>query len=318
MMRLRRVYETADEEGGSVEEVGIERFGSLQAFEDAKEERRVLDEREGKRSATKEKQNAQHEQQTPMGRNVEKKFMFTDVASGSSSRSSSFRRPGGMQDSAPMTPPVPARSSANKRLDSLRLSSHIGSPLAEARTPIPSVMMPPSLASTSKPRALSPSSLNKLQAKVIRAKLLNSLDAEKLEREYEAEAKIVHGDESGVRKKLEMMPTLDAQGRMYDVGLGGGMEYKSHPGNRRKKDKVHLICASQFIGLDKDQLQPFETHDSKGEIIRINPDDDTMTLGEMLRQERMGAGIADQKNLDAQYARAIMGDGKFEVWISMS
>ena len=38
-----------------------------------------------------------------------------------------------------------------------------------------------------------------------------------------------------------------------------------------------------------------------------------MTLGEMLRQERMGAGIADQKNLDAQYARAIMGDGKFEV-----
>lgn len=38
-----------------------------------------------------------------------------------------------------------------------------------------------------------------------------------------------------------------------------------------------------------------------------------MTLGEMLRQERMGAGIADQKNLDAQYARAVMGDGKFEV-----
>lgn len=33
----------------------------------------------------------------------------------------------------------------------------------------------------------------------------------------------------------------------------------------------------------------------------------------MLRQERMGAGIADQKDLDAQFARAIVGDGKFEV-----
>lgn len=33
----------------------------------------------------------------------------------------------------------------------------------------------------------------------------------------------------------------------------------------------------------------------------------------MLRQERMGAGMADQKDLDAQYARAVMGDGKFEV-----
>lgn len=50
-------------------------------------------------------------------------------------------------------------------------------------------------------------------------------------------------------------------------------------------------------------------------MLRINADDDTMTLGEMLRQERMGAGMSDQKNLDAQYARAVMGDGKFEVII---
>lgn len=40
-----------------------------------------------------------------------------------------------------------------------------------------------------------------------------------------------------------------------------------------------------------------------------------MTLGEMLRQEKFGAGISDQKNLDAQFAKAIMGDGKFEVCI---
>jgi hypothetical protein len=33
----------------------------------------------------------------------------------------------------------------------------------------------------------------------------------------------------------------------------------------------------------------------------------------MLRQEKLGAGMADQKDLDAQYARAVMGDGKFEV-----
>ena len=33
----------------------------------------------------------------------------------------------------------------------------------------------------------------------------------------------------------------------------------------------------------------------------------------MLRQERFGAGMADQKNLDAQYAKAIMSDGKFTV-----
>ncbi len=37
-----------------------------------------------------------------------------------------------------------------------------------------------------------------------------------------------------------------------------------------------------------------------------------MTLGEMLRQERFGAGMSDQKNMDAELSRAIMSDGKFE------
>jgi len=238
-MRLRRAYETAEEEGRTVEEVGIERFGSLQAFEEAKDERRTLDEREGKRSTIKEIPK-------PVQPTHEKKFIFTDVGSDSSSRSSSFRRPGGTRDSAPMTP-LPERSSANKRLDSLRLSSHVGSPLAESRTPIPSVMLPPSFTSGSKPRALSPSSLNKLQARVIRAKLLNSSDAEKLEQEYEAEANKAHGDEGVVRKKLEMMPTLDARGRMYDVGRGGERESDGLPGNRRKKEKVHPILCKQYL-----------------------------------------------------------------------
>lgn len=33
----------------------------------------------------------------------------------------------------------------------------------------------------------------------------------------------------------------------------------------------------------------------------------------MLRQEKFGAGMSDQKDVDAQYARAILADGKFEV-----
>jgi hypothetical protein len=33
----------------------------------------------------------------------------------------------------------------------------------------------------------------------------------------------------------------------------------------------------------------------------------------MLRHEKFGAGMADQKDLDAQFARAIVGDGKFQV-----
>lgn len=65
-----------------------------------------------------------------------------------------------------------------------------------------------------------------------------------------------------------------------------------------------------LIGL----LQLIETRDPKtGELVRYNEDDDTTTLGEMLRQEKFGAGMADQKEMDSQLARAIMSDGKFEV-----
>ncbi|KAF9485878.1 hypothetical protein BDN70DRAFT_463969 [Pholiota conissans] len=299
MMRLRRVYETAEEEGLPIEEVGIDRFGSLRAFEEAKEERRILDEREGKRGGRDRERGRGEERPTHFSKDGEKRFMFNDMgASGGSSRSSSFRRPGGMPESGPSTPsPAPdaQRAPANRRLDSLRLPSQAASPLAQSHTPIRSVMTPPQLPAGSKARALSPSSLNKLQAKVIRAKLMNSPDAEKLEQEYEAEARKAHGMvEDGVRTKVEVLPTLDARGRMYDIGQGKEDD-PTLPGNRKKKEKY------------------FETHDRKtGEVIRINADDDTVTLGEMLRQERMGAGMADQKDLDAQYARAVMGDGKFE------
>ncbi|KAI5896716.1 uncharacterized protein SCHCODRAFT_02615633 [Schizophyllum commune H4-8] len=319
MMRLRKVYEAAEEDGLSIEAVAIDRFGSLEAFEEAKEERRILDEREGRRSqqgyGSQQGNGSQrgYGSQGRQGSGVQgggpKGMMFNDLPlSGASSRSSSFRKPG-QDSSVPGTPSPPA----NRRLDSLRLPSQAGSKLAQSHTPIPSVMTPPvgvgrsgSSGGGSRAggkRAMSPSSLNKLQAKVLRAKLMGSPDAEALEKEYEAEQARANGADdgddggqsSGVRTQVEVLPTLDGRGRLYDVGLGREEpEAEKKSGNRKKKEKI-------------------ETRDPKtGELIRINADDDELTLGEMLRQERFGAGQADQKDLDAQFARAIMTDGKFE------
>lgn len=249
MMRLRRVYETAEEEGLPLEQVGMDRFGSLDAFEEAKEERRILDEREGRRggggSGGATDRGRGHERPTHFGRDGEKGLMFTDVGgSATSSRSSSFRRPGGMPASGPSTPsPAPDahRAPVNRRLDSLRLPSQAGSPLQLSHTPIPSVMTPPQRGAGQSTRGLSPSSLNKLQAKVIRAKLMDSPDAERLEREYEEEARKAHGAvQDGVRTKVEVLPTLDARGRMYDVGHGKEDE-KDLPGNKKKKEKVRTF-----------------------------------------------------------------------------
>jgi hypothetical protein len=246
-MRLRRVYEVAEEEGVDVESLAMERFGSLEAFEDAKEERRILDEREGKRA--ERGRGFDRHQNKPLG---EKGLIFTDIGgSGGSSRSSSFRRPGGMGGSAPSTPSPAApdnRTPQNKRLDSLRLPSGVRSPLVQSHTPIPSVMTPQP-ATGPRSRALSPSSLNRMQAKVLRAKLMGAPDADKLEQEYEAEAKKANGGESfesGVRKKTEVLPTLDGRGRLYDVGHGKEEE-EVLPGNRKKKEKVYIVVFSKII-----------------------------------------------------------------------
>ena len=247
MMRLRRVYEAAEEEGVEVEKIAIERFGSLEAFAEAKEERRILDEREGRRS-NRGRSTDRQSQTTQKNIDGEKRFMFTDIGgSGGSSRSSSFRRPGGTGGSAPSTPsPAPdVRVPQNRRLDSLRVHSGARSPLVQSHTPIPTVMTPPPPNAGSRSRPLSPSSLNKLQAKVLRARLTGAPDADKLEREYEAQVKAASGggSHSGISTKTEVLPTLDGRGRLYDVGHGKD-DGEALPGNRKKKDKVFTALLS--------------------------------------------------------------------------
>ncbi|KAG8798505.1 hypothetical protein FRC17_007408, partial [Serendipita sp. 399] len=303
-MRLRRVYEQAEEEGRSVEELAVERFGSIDAFNEILEERRILDERAERKSGSKttaaagggSSSSSPGKQGTPSG---DVRYSFYD-SSGPPSRGS-FRKPG--EASTPAALPSTDRAPANKRVDSLRTTSHAmaSSPAPAAgtsrtnqstpssSTPIPSVLTP-QLPSTP------PVDLNKLQAKVLRAKLMGAPNATELEKEYEEAKRRSEGFFSAEGKKLQVLPTLDGHGRLYDVGTGKQDDTeKALPGNKRKKEKL------------------IETRDPKtGELLRYNEDDDTTTLGDMLRQERFGAGMADQKELDSQLARAIMSDGKFQ------
>ncbi|OCH91871.1 hypothetical protein OBBRIDRAFT_752448 [Obba rivulosa] len=286
MMKLKRVYEAAEAEGKSIEEVAMERFESLDAFEEAKEERRILDEREGKRTSRGGQRKEKGKE--PEG---ERRVMFTDLysASGTPSRGSSFRRPD-LGGSTPTTPgPTAQEARSDSRYDLLRTAT----PPEKSHAPIPSVAATSASLVGVKRRALSPSSLNKLQAKVLRAKLMNAPDAEQLEKEYNEEIRKARGEEGEDNVRVEVLPTVDVRGNLYDVGSGSG-ENALPPGNRRPKEKV-------------------ETRDPQtGEIIRYNGDDDNLTLGEMLRQERFRSGPKDEKNLDAMLARTIATDGGFE------
>lgn len=262
LTKLRKTYELAESSGRPIEEVALERYGSMEDFQEAAEEKRVLDERKAGRGDRGPRSNASGTS-TPGGsgggglnNSTGERYMFTsDAAAQSGSRPGSragFRRPG-EEPSGALTPggagEVFTPGGGGSRVDTLRRGSSFPSS-SGGSSPIPSVLPPPRypLPTNSKP-PLSPSSLNKMQAAVLKAKLMGSDGADNLEAEYEAElqrsreAPVAVGstgiDKTGKETRVELIPTLDGQGRLYDIGAGKE-EPKILPGNRRKKEKVRI------------------------------------------------------------------------------
>ena len=342
MMKLRRVYEASEDEGRSVEDIALERYGSMEAFNEARVERQFLDDQHGQRGGSR--RGGQGEE-----RLAGSAFRKPGTESPSSSRPpsrpmsrQSFRKPG--EPSAPSTP-QPMPPPLGKRPSSFKQSGYDSDSSSKPSTPIPSVFTPTMTRAGSKLRdpiddarsgppssqslsqaitasqssgsnsnpPLSAAALNKLSAKVLRAEMMGSGDAAELREQLEAEtaraqsggdqgfsdgaSHHVGGQEESKDSHVQVLPTLDARGRLYDVGKGkpgDSGDQADLPGNKRKSHK-------------------FETRDAKtGDLVRYNADDDEHTLADLVRQERFGAGSADQKSADAEMATRIIGDQSFK------
>jgi hypothetical protein len=258
----------------------------MEDFNEALEERRTIDEREQRRQSRRGVNSTTDSPSTSGMRTPEggpRKYMFTTeegLGSRPSSRAS-FRRPGEEREGA-TTPGGPNRLDSIKRQE-VGTPSHLGrGTTGQVYTPVPSVFTPQNLkradsgypfpkeGSTSDPTASKPpmstEELNKLQAKVLRARLSDDPEADSLEKEYDLEVSrtkaamdggIWEGSGEGQQGQLgrevdtkgrpvevQMLPTLDGRGRLYDVGTGKQDEEVLRPGNRRKKvQKVGSISA---------------------------------------------------------------------------
>ena len=183
---------------------------------------------------------------------------------------------------------------------------------------------------------MSPTSLNRLQAKILRARLMgsNSGELKEMEEEYERETQRSRQGDAGQgyfdaadvgrsaagKSEIRVLPTLDGRGRLYDVGRGVEKieeDLNAGPGSKRKrKEKVSIPPRKKtYVHWLRGGLlwQYFETRDTAtGELLRYNADDDVVSLEEMVRQERFGGGSGDQKNMDIEMASRIAGDAKFE------
>ena len=259
----------------------MERYGNLEDFNEALEERRVLDEREQRRQSRREDGSRGYSSGTSTGQRTPdaggaRRFMFTneESISGRSGSRPGFRRPGEETPGGGRMEELRRRESATPR------SAGQGLPATGSKvsTPIPSVFTPTALTrsssgypfsapttdklgeSTSSKPPISTEQLNRLQAKVLRAKLMEDPNADAIEDEYEVErlraaegggdlggagmwegnASGVQGqmgreaNESGTRVEVQVLPTLSGRGRLYDVGTGK-QDGEVQAGNRRKK-----------------------------------------------------------------------------------
>jgi hypothetical protein len=91
-----------------------------------------------------------------------------------------------------------------------------------------------------------------------------------------------------------MLPTVDSEGKLYEYAM-------SSNGNNQQSGSA-LKGKKQYEG----------THDKvTGERLRYSAADDSISLMDMVRQER--AGSRKVNNMDMEFANRIAGDASFEV-----
>jgi hypothetical protein len=187
---------------------------------------------------------------------------------------------------------------------------HSPRPLFQSASVLPQRQPPISSIITSTPQALPSrsSSRNKLQAKLLREEIMRTTGTDALEDEGTSMNLIPTTTFGESRTRVEVLPTIDGRGRLYDVGhREDGSNFPV--GDQGSENKVILLafaCATQTHSLFRLQSQ-----DNAKLRTSKSTDNDMSMIREMLRQEKIS--MADQGNVDAQVAQAIMSDGKFEV-----
>ncbi|TPX36672.1 hypothetical protein SmJEL517_g01192 [Synchytrium microbalum] len=297
MMKLDKVSKIAEDEKRRVEEVALERYGSLDEYEDALAERSYLNEQRRGRSRSDE------------WRQPRTTFAF---GSGNGER---FKRP---SDDRVMSPPdtwgrgrsfqspsdgdsvVDVEESSDRRRrstaptpderDMKRGRDFTHTPiipiLSLSRSSSTTPTIPAAHTGGSSERTLSINELNSMHSKVLKAKLagLKQAEVEAMEEEYQRQKDRFETSQLQSSEDI-VIPNIDSRGRLQDTGVAA---VPLPAGVRRKKEKV-------------------VTHDETGQRIRYFADDDRSELADMVLKERMAG-----KSYDESMAERIAGDSAFK------
>ncbi|CAO3613613.1 unnamed protein product [Cunninghamella blakesleeana] len=326
MMKLKRVYEQAEDENRSVKEVGLERYGSKEKFQEALDERAYLDKRKDKkgkhddRSSRKDEREhgkRHHHSHHHHHSSSRSKYVFTD-SKDSTSSTSQFKMPSSSSSKythsdrerrkRSISPsPLSSRSQRSKYTESSSplVASNISKDNDDNDNQsyaVPLIVTPhqTTLEPTSSEPILTRDELNKLNAKIVKARIMgDDSEVEELEEEYNRQLKRYESAENGTSeidnstsgKSASVLPTVDSEGKLYDYALLKG----------KSQEKGKIKGKQLYAG----------THDKEtGERIKYSAADDSMSLMDMVRQER--GGNRKVNNMDLEFANRIVSDAAFE------
>ncbi|KAG0304033.1 hypothetical protein BGZ98_006010 [Dissophora globulifera] len=301
MTKLKRVMETAAEEGVPPEVVGVDRYGSLEKFNEALEERRELDRRAGKKKGSRGDRNdggsgSNSRRSDRRDHHRDDRRRSDDDSDDRRNRDDKPSRSGRLSEfssaaSSPFQRPMDSEERLEKELAKRHRDKEREKEQERRFTPIPSpfashVSSP--IPSHSSEPTMSPDQLNKLKAKAMRAKMLGAPDADALEKEYEQAQKsateVSMTSPDPVQRTVVIHSLGRTSGSSSPAPLGPGN--KKHPGKNKKE----------------------VTHDEQGNRIGYQGEESELDLHELVRRERLGL----EEGMDQELARRITRDAVFK------
>ncbi|KAF9935199.1 hypothetical protein FBU30_006284 [Linnemannia zychae] len=297
MTKLKRVLEAAEERGVAPEIVGIERYGTIEKFIEAMDERRELDRRSSRK---KDRRNDRRDDSKDSGDSRDsrdsrkddkrrddgdrrrdkddKSFKSGRFSELSSAASSPFQRP--MDEEERLEKELAKRLRDKEReKEQERRFTPIPSPFAtHVSSPIPSH-------ATEEP-TMTQDQLNKLRAKAMRAKMMGMPDADALEKEFEEAQKAVAEAASKPPPEANRVVVVQTMGR----GSGSSSPAPLGAGNVPPKKKKKEV-----------------THDAQGNRILYEGEENDLDLHELVRREKLGL----EDSMDKELERRITRDAAF-------
>lgn len=210
MTKLRAVYRLAEERGRDVDDVAVERYGSLRAFDNAREEERELDRRDrlGPGYVGPEKPSGELYEERRLSRPVRQSHM-------EGARKNNARRAGELYEEHL---PTSADTGQGVRLRAQE-AEVAREEAAEA-------------GASADAAALDPTALNRLRARMMKARLRSAPDANALEAEYNAAV---------ARRDAPTRPEVAVLGPMESRMLAGQQRNEAKPvSNRRGRERGQM------------------------------------------------------------------------------